>query len=270
MRAAVARLDGLGALDALLGDGTVDEVLVNAHGDVWVERDGHMTRAGHIAAADLALVTERILAPLGRRLDRTTPDRRRPPAATGRGSARSSRRSRPTAGACRSVASATARSTSTRSRPTPSPPCSSCSSPAGATSSSAGRPRRARPRCSTPRSGAARPASASSRSRTPSSCCRPPTTSCAWRPGPRRPDGPAADHARAAGAHGAAPATRPPRRRRGARSGGARPRAGPEHRPRRLVVDVPRQQRGRRAAPPGDPRRPGRAVVAARRPCAST
>ena len=44
MRAAVARLDGLGALDALLADDTVDEVLVNAHGDVWVERDGRMAR----------------------------------------------------------------------------------------------------------------------------------------------------------------------------------------------------------------------------------
>lgn len=73
VRAAVARLDGLGSLDALLVDDTVDEVLVNARGDVWVERGGRMSRTGHIAAADLALVTERILAPLGRRLDRTNP-----------------------------------------------------------------------------------------------------------------------------------------------------------------------------------------------------
>jgi pilus assembly protein CpaF len=73
VRAAVARLDGLGALDALVGDDTVDEVLVNAHGDVWVERDGHLARAGHLAATDLALVTERILAPIGRRLDRSNP-----------------------------------------------------------------------------------------------------------------------------------------------------------------------------------------------------
>ena len=57
----------------LLADDTVDEVLVNAHGDVWVERDGRIEPAGHLAAGDLAVVTERILAPLGRRLDRTTP-----------------------------------------------------------------------------------------------------------------------------------------------------------------------------------------------------
>ena len=73
VRAAVARLDGLGALDALLDDDTVDELLVNAHGDVWIERDGHLAQVAHIAAGDLALVTERILAPLGRRLDRTSP-----------------------------------------------------------------------------------------------------------------------------------------------------------------------------------------------------
>ena len=73
MRAAVARLDGLGALDALLTDDEVDEVLVNAHGDIWVERDGQLHRAGDIAAVDLAVVVERILAPLGRRLDRSSP-----------------------------------------------------------------------------------------------------------------------------------------------------------------------------------------------------
>ena len=73
VRAAVARLDGLGALDALLGDNDVDEVLVNAGGDIWVERDGTISRAGSIGASDLAVVIERILAPLGRRLDRTNP-----------------------------------------------------------------------------------------------------------------------------------------------------------------------------------------------------
>jgi pilus assembly protein CpaF len=73
VRAAVARLDGLGALDALIHDGLVDEVLVNAGGDIWVESDGALRPAGRIATADLAVVIERILAPLGRRLDRTNP-----------------------------------------------------------------------------------------------------------------------------------------------------------------------------------------------------
>ena len=64
---------GSAALEALLTDEAIDEVLVNAAGDVWVERDGLVARAGHIPAADLAVVIERILAPLGRRLDRTSP-----------------------------------------------------------------------------------------------------------------------------------------------------------------------------------------------------
>lgn len=73
VRAAIARLDGLGALDALLGDDDVDEVLVNGGGDVWVDRGGSTRLAGHIEPADLAVVIERILAPLGRRLDRINP-----------------------------------------------------------------------------------------------------------------------------------------------------------------------------------------------------
>lgn len=73
IRAAVARLDGLGALDALLGDDSVDEVLVNADGDVWVDRAGSVALAGQITPDDLAVVIERILAPLGRRLDRINP-----------------------------------------------------------------------------------------------------------------------------------------------------------------------------------------------------
>ncbi len=71
--AAVARLDGLGPLDALLRDAAVNEVLVNGSGEIWIERRGSLERRGTIAEAELAVVIERILAPLGRRLDRTTP-----------------------------------------------------------------------------------------------------------------------------------------------------------------------------------------------------
>jgi len=73
VRAAVARLDGLGALDALLVDGDVDEILVNAGGDVWTDRRGTLQRHGTISPTELGIVIERILAPLGRRLDRTSP-----------------------------------------------------------------------------------------------------------------------------------------------------------------------------------------------------
>lgn len=73
VRATIARLDGLGALDRLVNDPTVDEVLVNAGGEVWVERYGALQRSGTIAGDELAVVIERILSPLGRRLDRSTP-----------------------------------------------------------------------------------------------------------------------------------------------------------------------------------------------------
>lgn len=73
IRAAVARLDGLGALDALLHDHSVDEVLVNAGGEIWTDRRGDLRPHGTIGEAELAVVVERILAPLGRRLDRTSP-----------------------------------------------------------------------------------------------------------------------------------------------------------------------------------------------------
>jgi pilus assembly protein CpaF len=71
--AAVARLDGLGPLDALVRDAGIDEVLVNGGGEIWIECAGVLERRGSIGADDLATVIERILAPLGRRLDRTTP-----------------------------------------------------------------------------------------------------------------------------------------------------------------------------------------------------
>lgn len=73
VRAAVARLAGLGALDALLHDTDVDEILVNSHGDVWVEVGGTTRLVSRLGPDDFAVVVERILAPLGRRLDRVTP-----------------------------------------------------------------------------------------------------------------------------------------------------------------------------------------------------
>ena len=73
VRAAVARLDGLGTLDVVLDDPLVDEVLVNSGGHVWVERGGRVERAGRVPPAEVAVAVERVLAPLGRRLDRTSP-----------------------------------------------------------------------------------------------------------------------------------------------------------------------------------------------------
>jgi pilus assembly protein CpaF len=66
---------GLGPLEALLADPSVDEVMVNGPGRVWVEREGRIepTAARFTGEADLRHAIERILAPLGRRVDEAEP-----------------------------------------------------------------------------------------------------------------------------------------------------------------------------------------------------
>jgi pilus assembly protein CpaF len=70
----VREVDGLGPLDPLLADPSVTEIMVNGPGRAYVER------AGRLAAVDLGLdggaiarLAERIVAPLGLRLDRSSP-----------------------------------------------------------------------------------------------------------------------------------------------------------------------------------------------------
>ena len=69
---------GYGPLDPWLEDVTVSEVLVNGGGDVWVERGDGRTRGGpqyvgRLAPGVVEAVLERMLAPVGRRIDRTSP-----------------------------------------------------------------------------------------------------------------------------------------------------------------------------------------------------
>ncbi len=66
---------GLGPLEPLLTDPAVDEVMVNGAGSVYVERRGRLERTGTSfeSDADLMHAIERILAPLGRRVDEASP-----------------------------------------------------------------------------------------------------------------------------------------------------------------------------------------------------
>jgi pilus assembly protein CpaF len=70
---AVARLDGLDLLELHLIDPEVDEVMVNAGREVWVDRRGTLRLEGHLPADAIGVVLERVLAPTGRRIDRTHP-----------------------------------------------------------------------------------------------------------------------------------------------------------------------------------------------------
>src|SRR4029450_3716439 len=66
---------GLGPLEPLLSDPAVDEGMVNGPGEVYVERRGRLRHTGVSFAGDVELMhaIERVLAPLGRRVDEASP-----------------------------------------------------------------------------------------------------------------------------------------------------------------------------------------------------
>jgi pilus assembly protein CpaF len=71
----VAEILGLGPLDPLLRDVTVTEIMVNGPKNVYVERDGKIdrVRATFESEEHLMRIIERIVAPLGRRIDESVP-----------------------------------------------------------------------------------------------------------------------------------------------------------------------------------------------------
>ena len=76
LTARIVRLaTGMGPLEPLLADPSVDEVMVNAPGDVWVERGGRIERTALAFGSEEELMhaVERVLAPLGRRVDEASP-----------------------------------------------------------------------------------------------------------------------------------------------------------------------------------------------------
>ena len=70
---AIAHLRGLGELDAYVRDEDIDEVLVNAGREIWIDRAGALQYVGSLGTDRVDLLIERVLAPLGRRVDRTSP-----------------------------------------------------------------------------------------------------------------------------------------------------------------------------------------------------
>ncbi|NNL71245.1 MAG: CpaF family protein, partial [Acidimicrobiia bacterium] len=72
---AVDALVGLGPVETLLRDPDVSDVLVNRFDDIWVERAGRLepTDVQFPSAAAVTAAVERVIAPLGLRLDRASP-----------------------------------------------------------------------------------------------------------------------------------------------------------------------------------------------------
>ena len=74
VRAERRRSAGLGVIDRLLADPDVNEIMINGPGSVWVERDGRLEALPELLdESGLALIIERMLAPLGLQLNRLNP-----------------------------------------------------------------------------------------------------------------------------------------------------------------------------------------------------
>ena len=262
---AIAHLDGLGELDALCPrrrrSTRSSSTPVARSGSTVTARCSTSARS---TPTSVDLLIERVLAPLGRRVDRTVADRRRPPRRRRQGlrGAPADRRRRtgavdpavpPTDPPTRSRSPATsvidllhellharcnvvivaARRRRARRRSSP-------------RSWLGGRPVRA------PRGGRGHRRAAARHPHAVRLEARPATHR---RPRRRRPG--------TARAHGAAAPTGSHRGRRGARRRGVGARPGDEHRPRRIDVDVSRQRADRRPAPARVAGAPGGADLAA-------
>ena len=69
-----SKASALGPLQHLLADAHVSEVMVNGSGAVWVERAGALVATdSHLSAVEVEALIERVLGPLGRRVDRSSP-----------------------------------------------------------------------------------------------------------------------------------------------------------------------------------------------------
>lgn len=75
LRQVVDEAVGLGPLERLLADRGVSEIMVNSHDEIYVERAGRLQRhdSGFSSEQAVVAVIDRIVAPLGRRVDEASP-----------------------------------------------------------------------------------------------------------------------------------------------------------------------------------------------------
>ncbi|MBA3235435.1 MAG: Flp pilus assembly complex ATPase component TadA, partial [Chloroflexi bacterium] len=71
----VGEVGGLGPLDALLADETITEIMVNGPNHLYIERAGKIERVDSSFLNDehVLRIIDRIITPLGRRIDATSP-----------------------------------------------------------------------------------------------------------------------------------------------------------------------------------------------------
>jgi pilus assembly protein CpaF len=66
---------GLGPLEDLLSDDSVSEIMVNAKDEIFIERHGLIVQSGLVFSSNRAVIDtiERIVSPIGRRIDESSP-----------------------------------------------------------------------------------------------------------------------------------------------------------------------------------------------------
>jgi pilus assembly protein CpaF len=66
---------GLGPLEELLADGSITEIMVNKHDEIYIEQSGKLRKSTVTFSSDDAVMSaiERIVSPLGRRIDESSP-----------------------------------------------------------------------------------------------------------------------------------------------------------------------------------------------------
>ncbi|NBU76709.1 MAG: CpaF family protein, partial [Planctomycetes bacterium] len=71
----VSETFGLGPLDDFMTDPDINDILVNGHNEIWIDRCGVLSRSPHTFRDDAHLLAtiQRILAPIGRRVDEASP-----------------------------------------------------------------------------------------------------------------------------------------------------------------------------------------------------